>query len=104
MELVIREVRKRGEAWPFLEPVNAADVPDYYTIITDPVDIGLIEQRLKHQNYYITLDIFQADWQRMFANCRFYNSETTVYYKLAEKLDQFVSRFVNTRVVRDFVG
>ena len=24
-------------AWPFLEPVNADEVPDYYDVITDPI-------------------------------------------------------------------
>ncbi|GMH37533.1 hypothetical protein BSKO_05406 [Bryopsis sp. KO-2023] len=104
MDLVLREVKKRGESWPFLEPVNPADVPDYYTIISNPIDISTIEARLKRKNYYITLDIFQADWKRMFDNCRFYNAESTVYYKLAEKLDKFITKFVSTRVVRGFLG
>jgi histone acetyltransferase len=34
-------MRKHKSAWPFLEPVNKDDVPDYYDIITDP--IGLIK-------------------------------------------------------------
>lgn len=45
-------------------------VPDYGTIIKDPIDISLIERRLGAQNYYLTLDIFIADWRRMFNNCR----------------------------------
>ena len=24
-------------AWPFLEPVNADEVPEYYDVITDPI-------------------------------------------------------------------
>ena len=24
-------------AWPFLEPVNADEVPEYYDVVTDPI-------------------------------------------------------------------
>lgn len=30
------------DAWPFKEPVDARDVPDYYVIIKDPIGIILI--------------------------------------------------------------
>lgn len=30
------------DAWPFKEPVDARDVPDYYDIIKDPMGIFLI--------------------------------------------------------------
>ena len=28
-------------AWPFLEPVNADEVPEYYDVITDPIGKGI---------------------------------------------------------------
>ena len=28
-------------AWPFLEPVNADEVPEYYDVITDPIGKAL---------------------------------------------------------------
>ncbi len=36
----------------------------------DPVDLSLINQRLKSGQYYLTLDIFIADLRRMLNNCR----------------------------------
>lgn len=30
-------MRKHKSSWPFLEPVNKEDVPDYYDIVTDPI-------------------------------------------------------------------
>lgn len=101
MEMAIQELRKRkNEVWPFLEPVNCAEVPDYYTIIKDPVDLRMIEERLMSKSYYITLEIFQADLKRMWDNCRTYNSEDTLYFKCAEKLDRYVTKYMNSRVIR----
>lgn len=39
-------MRKHKSAWPFLEPVNKDDVPDYYDVITEPIDIKSIEKKL----------------------------------------------------------
>lgn len=36
----------------------------------DPVDLSLIRQRLQGEDYYFNLDIFAADFRRMFANCK----------------------------------
>ena len=34
-------------AWPFTEPVDAEEVPDYYEVITKPMDLGTIQRRLQ---------------------------------------------------------
>ncbi len=39
-------------------------------MIKDPVDLSLMERRLARDNFYITLDIFVADFKRMCNNCR----------------------------------
>lgn len=33
----LQAVGDHPDAWPFKEPVNARDVPDYYEIIKDPM-------------------------------------------------------------------
>lgn len=65
-------MRKHKSAWPFLEPVNKDDVPDYYDVIDDPIDIKTIEKRLQ-TNYYTTKDIFIKDVKRIFSNATKYN-------------------------------
>lgn len=100
MQLVVHEARKRSEAWPFLVAVDPVQVPDYRKVIKDPIDISLIERRLSDRNYYINLEIFQADWARMFQNCRIYNAENTLYYKSADRLERFISKFMEARIIR----
>jgi len=40
----LQNLSEHPDAWPFKEPVDSRDVPDYYDIIKDP--IGEFEPRL----------------------------------------------------------
>ncbi|KAE9460697.1 hypothetical protein C3L33_07447, partial [Rhododendron williamsianum] len=89
------------DAWPFKEPVDARDVPDYYDIIKDPMvflplwyEIVILPEscrfennvkRVESEQYYVTFEMFVADARRMFANARTYNSPETIYYKCASR-------------------
>ncbi|PQQ06721.1 histone acetyltransferase GCN5 [Prunus yedoensis var. nudiflora] len=81
------------DAWPFKEPVDARDVPDYYDIIKDPMDLKTMSKRVESEQYYVTFEMFVADAKRMFANARTYNSPDTIYYKCSSRLEaHFQSR------------
>ncbi|KAK7824300.1 histone acetyltransferase gcn5 [Quercus suber] len=73
------------DAWPFKEPVDARDVPDYYDIIKDPMDLKTMSKRVESEQYYVTFEMFVADVKRMFANARTYNSPETIYYKCSTR-------------------
>ncbi|KAJ7006122.1 hypothetical protein NC653_005467 [Populus alba x Populus x berolinensis] len=73
------------DAWPFKEPVDACDVPDYYDIIKDPMDLKTMSKRVESEQYYVTLEMFIADVKRMCANARTYNTPDTIYYKCATR-------------------
>ena len=65
-----------------------AEVPDYYDVVKDPIDLSMIEEQVVRGGYYITLEIFAADFKRMFNNCRTYNAPDTIYFKSANKLEE----------------
>ncbi|KAH8962626.1 hypothetical protein BDL97_05G111200 [Sphagnum fallax] len=89
MRSLLKVVAEHADAWPFKEPVDAREVPDYYDIIKDPIDLRTISRRLDSEQYFITLDMFVADMKRMFSNARTYNSPDTIYYKCTNRLDAF---------------
>lgn len=68
---------------------NKDEVPDYYNVITSPMDLSTVEERL-HQDQYITPKNFVDDLKLIFSNCRKYNDETTVYTKCAVKLEKYM--------------
>ncbi|MCO5602205.1 hypothetical protein L7F22_056333 [Adiantum nelumboides] len=91
MRMLLKAVVEHADAWPFKDPVDPREVPDYYDIIKDPIDLKTIAKRLESEMYYLTLDMFSADLKRMFANARTYNSPETIYFKCANRLEVFFS-------------
>ena len=89
MTRVHAAVVDHADSWPFKEPVDQLEVPDYYDVIKDPVDLSLIARRICSYEYYIKLEIFVADFKTMFTNARTYNSPDTIYYKCANRLESF---------------
>ncbi|MCO5592483.1 hypothetical protein L7F22_046486 [Adiantum nelumboides] len=91
MRMLLKAIVEHADAWPFKDPVDPREVPDYYDIIKDPIDLKTIAKRLESEMYYLTLDMFSADLKRMFANARTYNSPETIYFKCANRLEVFFS-------------
>ncbi|KAJ7526462.1 hypothetical protein O6H91_16G007500 [Diphasiastrum complanatum] len=87
MRSLLKVVTEHIDSWPFKEPVDGREVPDYYDIIKDPIDLRTISKRLDSEQYFLTLEMFVADMRRMFANARVYNSPETIYYKCANRLE-----------------
>ncbi|XP_055915978.1 histone acetyltransferase KAT2A-like [Eupeodes corollae] len=85
---VLQATRQHAAAWPFLKPVVAAEVPDYYHHIKYPMDLKTMGERLK-KGYYVTRRLFMADMARIFSNCRFYNQPDTEYYRCANSLERY---------------
>ncbi|KAK3898890.1 histone acetyltransferase gcn5 [Staphylotrichum tortipilum] len=83
------QIQNHKQAWPFLNPVNKDEVPDYYNVITSPMDLSTVEERLEHDSYAAPKDLV-ADLKLIFSNCRQYNDATTVYTKCAVKLEKYM--------------
>ncbi|KAJ6647259.1 Histone acetyltransferase KAT2A, partial [Pseudolycoriella hygida] len=82
---ILNAVKVHVNAWPFLKPVSAVTVPDYYDLIKYPMDIKTMFDRLK-KGYYVTRRLFMADMARIFSNCRLYNSPETEYIRLVDDI------------------
>jgi len=89
MRAIVNIIQAHADVWPFSGPVNPVEVPDYYEVVKDPLDMELIQERVASGNYYVTLEMFCADFRLMFNNCRLYNSPDTVYFKCANRLEAF---------------
>ena len=53
-------------------------------------DLSEILRKAK-AGFYLSLDMYRADVDRMLANCRSYNKPSTPFYMCADKLDAFAA-------------
>ncbi|KAL3626067.1 DeSI-like protein hag1 [Castilleja foliolosa] len=94
MRSLIKAMHDHPDSWPFKDPVDARDVPDYYDIVKDPMDLKTMSKRVESEQYYVTFEMFVADVRRMFSNARTYNSPETIYYKCSTRLEGHFSNKV----------
>ncbi|KAI0198724.1 histone acetyltransferase GCN5-like protein [Astrocystis sublimbata] len=85
----LSQIQFHKQAWPFLHPVNRDEVNDYYDVITSPIDLSTIEEKLG-TDVYVTPKDLVSDLKLMFNNCRQYNDASTVYSKCAAKLEKYM--------------
>lgn len=100
MRLLLKSLIDHTDAWPFKEPVDSRDVPDYYDIIKDPIDLKTMSRRVESEQYYVTLEMFVADLKRMFVNARTYNSPDTIYFKCSTRLEAYFTNRIQAHLAQ----
>ena len=90
---ILDQMTADNSSWPFREPVSNEVAPDYYEIIKDPIDLKTMRGKI-NAGYYDNIKKFVEDIEKMFSNCRIYNKKDTVYYKMADKLEEAIKPFI----------
>jgi hypothetical protein len=87
---IIKSLIKHKVGWPFAEPVDPVklDIPDYFDIITHPMDFGTISKRLD-KNFYSTPEQVQSDVNLVFNNAIRYNPPGSDICVMVETLKKF---------------
>ncbi|XP_028443739.1 bromodomain testis-specific protein isoform X2 [Perca flavescens] len=88
-KVVIKALWGHNFSWPFRQPVDAVALrlPDYYTIITKPMDLSTIKKRLQNKYYWQALECIQ-DFNAMFTNCYVYNQPGDDIVFMAQTLEK----------------
>ncbi|PIA30019.1 hypothetical protein AQUCO_05700017v1 [Aquilegia coerulea] len=84
---------KRG--WGFKDPVDpvAMNIPDYFSIISEPMDLGTIKSKLEKKLYTKTEE-FATDVRLTFNNAMLYNPPANYFHVVAKELSElFESRW-----------
>ncbi|XP_014794445.1 PREDICTED: bromodomain testis-specific protein [Calidris pugnax] len=87
--VVMKAMWRHNFSWPFHQPVDAAalNLPDYYSIIKNPMDLSTIKKRLEH-NYYTKAAECIEDFKTMFLNCYIYNKPGDDIVFMAQELEK----------------
>ncbi|KAG5672185.1 hypothetical protein PVAND_002335 [Polypedilum vanderplanki] len=91
LSILIDEIIKHKDGWPFLKPVSASEVPDYLEVIKSPMDFSKIKSKLNVGSYN-TNEQFMKDVELVFYNCDLYNNSHSEIYKAGSKLEKFVAK------------
>ncbi|KAG7317303.1 hypothetical protein KOW79_019601 [Hemibagrus wyckioides] len=89
LKVVLKTLWKHQFSWPFQAPVDAVklNLPDYYKIIKNPMDMGTIKKRLENSFYWNAQECIQ-DFNTMFTNCYIYNKPGDDIVLMAEALEK----------------
>ncbi len=87
---ILRKTEDQQCSWPFREPVDVDEVTDYLEVVKDPIDLSLIEKRIRKGDWYKNKDMLHADMMKMVNNCKIYNDPNSAYYECAENLEKFL--------------
>ncbi|EME31229.1 CREB-binding protein [Galdieria sulphuraria] len=78
---------------PFRKPVTLAEAPNYYDIITNPMDLSTMRKKLD-QGVYRSPQDFLQDLHLICENAFCYNAKNSEVYKLAEELKKRIKKLM----------
>ncbi|MCL7050429.1 hypothetical protein MKW94_008576 [Papaver nudicaule] len=86
--IILRKLMSHQSAWIFNEPVNPRkfNIPDYFTIITKPMDLGTVKRNLRTKSY-LDSSAFAGDVRLTFSNAMLYNPPDDDVHRLAQELN-----------------
>jgi N-acetylglutamate synthase-like GNAT family acetyltransferase len=95
---IVRKIEEQQFAWPFREPVTPEEAPDYHDLITNPIDLKTMSQRIRQDNHYKNKQMLYGDLMLMIHNCNLYNDDGSTYIQCATQLDKFIKTIFNDAV------
>lgn len=90
---ILRQLKKKSEAGPFLQPVDpvALNIPHYPDIIKNPMDLFTVEKKLT-DGVYKDVEEFSADMRQIWQNCYTFNGSDAPLSKWANTLSSLFER------------
>ncbi|XP_060923727.1 bromodomain adjacent to zinc finger domain protein 2B isoform X4 [Limanda limanda] len=89
--VLLAEVERHQDAWPFLTPVNMKSVPGYKKVIKKPMDFATIREKLVSSQYQ-NLETFIIDVNLVFDNCEKYNEDNSDIGRAGHNMRKFFEK------------
>lgn len=89
---ILKKLMTHPAGWVFNKPVDpvALNIPDYFSIISQPMDLGTIKSKLE-KNVYVGTEEFAADVRLTFSNAMLYNPPANNVHLMAKELNGIFS-------------
>ncbi|UYV74640.1 TAF1 [Cordylochernes scorpioides] len=85
LETILNELRELPDTAVFCVPVNSKSMPEYYNVVTHPMDLQTMREKL-HQKYYRNREDFLGDIHQIVKNSTLYNGPKNIYTMAAEQM------------------
>lgn len=84
---VLQNIRRLNDSTPFLKPVDivALNIPNYPNLVTKPMDLRTMEEKLKHDQYS-SVNAYVNDFNQIEENSRLFNGPDHVVTKNAQNI------------------
>ncbi|KAI9219389.1 Bromodomain-containing protein, partial [Blastocladiella britannica] len=69
----------------FAEPVDTKEVPEYLTVISEPMDFRTMREKVR-MRVYKSVSALERDFRLVIANCRQFNPPDSIFVREATKL------------------
>jgi transcription initiation factor TFIID subunit 1 len=97
LENILNELRDLPDSQPFLMPVNAKKVTDYYTVIKNPIDLQTIRKKIQDK-LYMNQQAFLDDMKLLVSNSELYNGSNHFIANQARNLyDNCLKRVIDNK-------
>lgn len=91
---ILKKISSEPNSWPFKNPVDKDEVPDYYKVISNPMDLKTIREKLESYKYYYSKDEFKEDILLIIKNAKTYNKPNTIYFKYATEIEKIITPYL----------
>ncbi|WBW74600.1 Swr1 complex bromodomain subunit Bdf1 [Schizosaccharomyces osmophilus] len=90
---IVRQLKRTKDSAPFRAPVDPVkqNIPDYPTIVKQPMDLGTIEKKTSNRIYSSPQE-FIDDMNLMFSNCFLYNGTNSPVGSMGKSLQTVFER------------
>lgn len=88
-ENILNEMRDQPNTQPFLFPVSAKEVPDYYRVIKTPMDLQTMREHIRARKYE-SREKFLIDVNQIVENCKLYNGPKSALTLTAQQMMELV--------------
>ena len=86
---IIESAYAHKSSWPFQQPVDIKEAPDYQDVVQCPTDLSTMRKR-NAQRGFRTAESFKLELKLMFDNCYLYNGHGSIYAREASALEKLV--------------
>ncbi|KAM5587800.1 transcription factor GTE12-like [Rosa sericea] len=85
---ILNTLISHKDSWAFRKPVDPVElqIPDYFDVISSPMDLGTIKSKLD-RNLYFGAGEFAADVRLTFSNAMLYNPPGNPFHQMAKDLN-----------------